>query len=69
MSFFFIGFVILVVGTLIVLPFIPFILGLVITKEYQVGIVVRKFGPPLSPGKLVSWDNEAGYQADTLAPG
>lgn len=45
------------------------LLGLVIITERQVGIVIKKFGRSLPPGKLVALKGEAGYQADTLAPG
>lgn len=45
------------------------ILGLVIVGEREVGIVIRKFGRRLPAGKLVALKGEAGYQADTLAPG
>jgi hypothetical protein len=37
-----------------------------------VGVVVKKFtlgGHRLPPGQLVALNGEAGYQADTLAPG
>ena len=46
--------------------------GLVVIGEREVGIVVKKFaisGRGLPPGRLVALDGEAGYQADTLAPG
>jgi uncharacterized membrane protein YqiK len=46
------------------------LLGLVVIREREVGIVVRKFsGRALPPGRLVALGGEAGYQADTLAPG
>ncbi len=45
------------------------LLGLVIITERQVGIVIKKFGRSLPAGKLVALKGEAGYQADTLAPG
>jgi uncharacterized membrane protein YqiK len=52
------------------LPLIPFLSGAVLIRERQVGIVVKKFGgQPLQPGRLVALSHEAGYQADTLAPG
>ncbi len=54
---------------LVLLPSLPFLVGLVIIKENQVGIVIRKFGKPLPPGRLVSCNQEAGYQAQTLPPG
>jgi uncharacterized membrane protein YqiK len=45
-------------------------LGLVMISERQVGIVVKKFaGRSLPPGKLIALAGEAGYQAETLAPG
>jgi uncharacterized membrane protein YqiK len=44
--------------------------GLVIVSEQEVGIVVKKFASKgLSPGKIIALNGEAGYQADTLAPG
>jgi uncharacterized membrane protein YqiK len=48
----------------------PFLLGAVLIRERQVGIVVKKFGScSLPPGRLLALAGEAGYQADTLAPG
>lgn len=46
--------------------------GLVIISEREVGIVVKKLsfsGRRLPPGRLIALEGEAGYQADTLAPG
>jgi len=45
------------------------LLGLVVINEREVGIVIKKFGPRLPPGRLIALKGEAGYQADTLAPG
>mgnify|MGYP001214902481 CR=1 FL=1 len=45
------------------------LLGLVVVSEREVGIVIKKFGPRLPPGRLIALKGEAGYQADTLAPG
>ena len=46
------------------------LLGLVLITERQVGIVVKRFGTrSLPPGRLIALADEAGYQADTLAPG
>jgi uncharacterized membrane protein YqiK len=46
------------------------VLGIVVINERQVGVVVKKFsGRGLPPGQLVALHGEAGYQADTLAPG
>jgi uncharacterized membrane protein YqiK len=54
----------------VLLFFVPQLLGIVWIREMQVGIVVKKFGSNnLSPGRLVALGGEAGYQADTLAPG
>jgi len=45
-------------------------LGMVLIREKQVGIVVKRFGArSLAPGRFIALDGEAGYQADTLAPG
>jgi uncharacterized membrane protein YqiK len=44
--------------------------GSVLIRERQVGIVVKRFAKnSLKPGRLVALEGEAGYQADTLAPG
>jgi uncharacterized membrane protein YqiK len=46
------------------------VLGLVVINEREVGIVVKKFATrSLTAGRLVALNGEAGYQADTLAPG
>ena len=48
----------------------PIWLGMVLINEHQVGIVIKKFGSrQLPPGQLIALNGEAGYQADTLAPG
>ena len=58
------------VGLLILILFGPFVLGSVVIRERQVGIIVKKFSTrALIPGRLVALAGEAGYQADTLAPG
>ncbi len=44
--------------------------GFVVINQYQVGIVAKKFSDKsLSDGRFIALDGEAGYQADTLAPG
>ena len=62
---------VIVVGGVII--FVPlFFGGLIVISEREVGIVVKKFtlsGRGLSAGQLVALGGEAGYQADTLAPG
>ncbi len=48
----------------------PFVTGMVLIRERQVGIVIKRFSiGSLAPGRLIALDGEAGYQADTLAPG
>ena len=62
---------IVVVGGLIV--FVPLLVGgLVVIGEREVGIVVKKFdlkGRKLPAARLIALNDEAGLQADTLAPG
>ncbi|HEY9877309.1 MAG TPA: flotillin family protein [Leptolyngbyaceae cyanobacterium] len=49
---------------------IAFASGLVIIGEQEVGIIAKKFAArSLPPGRLVALNGEAGFQADTLAPG
>jgi uncharacterized membrane protein YqiK len=49
---------------------VPMLLGARLIQEREVGIVIKRFGgSSLEPGHLVALRNEAGYQADTLAPG
>jgi len=44
--------------------------GNVLIRERQVGIVVKRFASKsLLPGHLIALNGEAGFQADTLAPG
>lgn len=44
--------------------------GFVVIDEHQVGIVVKKFSrKSLADGHFIALNGEAGYQADTLAPG
>ena len=46
------------------------LLGMVLIDERQVGVVVKRFASQsLPPSRLLALNNEAGYQADTLAPG
>ncbi len=60
----------LVLGTVIVLVLVIPWVSLVLIRERQVGIVVKRFSRrSLAPGRLIAVDGEAGYQAATLAPG
>jgi len=44
--------------------------GFVLIRERQVGIVIKRFAAKsLPPGRLIALADEAGLQADTLAPG
>jgi uncharacterized membrane protein YqiK len=63
-----IAMLVVLLGSLIFAP--NLILGLVVINERQVGIVIKRFGSQeLPPNQLVALNGEAGYQADTLAPG
>src|SRR6059058_2356505 len=64
--------VLVIVGFIVLglVLFGPLVLGAVVIQERQVGIVVKRFGRRgLAPGRLIALGGEAGYQADTLAPG
>jgi uncharacterized membrane protein YqiK len=44
--------------------------GFVLIRERQVGVVIKRFSAKSLPaGRLIALAGEAGYQADTLAPG
>jgi uncharacterized membrane protein YqiK len=61
------GFLVAFVPLLFVLKIV---LGVVLISERQVGVVVKRFSfKNLPPGRQVALNGEAGYQADTLAPG
>ena len=48
----------------------PLLLGLVVIREDQVGILIKRFARrQLAAGQLIALNGEAGYQADTLSPG
>src|SRR5690349_16246365 len=40
-----------------------------IIGEQESGLVIKKFGQPLPPGRLIALNGEAGYQARLLSPG
>lgn len=62
--------IILLAELVLILATSPWWLGMVLIHEQQVGIVVKIFGSrTLPPGQLIALEGEAGYQADTLAPG
>lgn len=43
--------------------------GIWVIREYESGLVIKKFGQSLPPGRLIAQNGEAGYQADLLPPG
>jgi len=50
--------------------FAPALLGIVVIREDQVGVVIKKFARRSLPdGQFIALGGEAGYQADTLPPG
>jgi uncharacterized membrane protein YqiK len=61
----------MMVGAGVVIAVGLFILrsGLWVIREYESGLVVKKFGAQLPPGHLIALEGEAGYQADLLPPG
>jgi uncharacterized membrane protein YqiK len=44
-------------------------LGMVVIDEDHSGLVIRRYGAPLPPGRLIAIDGEAGAQARLLSPG
>jgi uncharacterized membrane protein YqiK len=44
-------------------------LGLVVIHEYESGLVIRRYGRSLPPGRIIATEQEAGYQARMLSPG
>jgi uncharacterized membrane protein YqiK len=40
-----------------------------VIREDESGLVIKKFGRSLPPGRLIALEGEAGYQAELLAPG
>ena len=62
----------IVVVVLLLFLFLPAILGLVMIRENQVGVVIKRLdlqSRRLPADQIVALNGEAGYQADTLAPG
>ena len=43
--------------------------GLRVIGENESGLVIKRFGRALPPGRLIALDGEAGYQARLLPPG
>jgi len=53
----------------VVIVLLAVALGTVVIDEQQSGLVVRRYGAPLPPGRILATKGEAGYQARMLAPG
>ncbi|MCX6597894.1 MAG: SPFH domain-containing protein [Acidobacteria bacterium] len=63
---------VLAAGTLAFFFLIIFLFGLVIIRENQVGVVIKRFswsGKKLPEGRVIALEEEPGYQARTLGPG
>ena len=45
------------------------VLGVRVIGEHEAGLVIKRLGHPLPPGRLIATSGEAGYQADMLPPG
>jgi uncharacterized membrane protein YqiK len=45
------------------------LLGLRVIREDQAGLLVKRFGKRLPPGRIIALEGEAGYQAQLLSPG
>jgi len=59
-----------IVGSAFVLTALLVVLsGTWVIRENQSGLVIKRFGPPLSSGRIIALDGEAGYQARMLPPG
>lgn len=59
-----------IVIVVLVVAGIVSLFGLVIISERQVGVVIKRFSAKSLPAdRLLALNGEAGYQADTLAPG
>jgi uncharacterized membrane protein YqiK len=43
--------------------------GLHVIREDESGLVIRRYGRALPPGRIIATDGEAGYQAEMLPPG
>lgn len=57
------------VVSVVVLTLALLSLGLVVIREDESGLLVRRYGRALPPGRLIALEGEAGYQAAMLPPG
>lgn len=66
------GFWIAAIGAVILLTLIVLtvlLLGTRVIAEDESGLVIKRYGPALAPGRIIALDGEAGYQARMLSPG
>src|SRR5690348_9205793 len=63
------GIIMFVGGWVLGLVALAFIVGVRVIGENESGLVVKRFGRSLPPGRLIAIDGEAGYQAKMLPPG
>ena len=60
---------IIVVAAVLALAGLVLWLGLRVIREDESGLVIKKRGEPLAPGRILALAGEAGYQAELLPPG
>jgi len=58
-----------IAGGIALLILVSVLFGLVIIGEQESGLVVRRYGRELPPGRIIALEGEAGYQARMLPPG
>ncbi|HEY4182824.1 MAG TPA: SPFH domain-containing protein [Kofleriaceae bacterium] len=58
-----------IAGGGVALLLILLVAGTVVIGEQESGLVIRRYGRPLPPGRIVATIGEAGYQARMLPPG
>ena len=51
------------------LAVLALMVGIVVIGEQESGLVIRRYGRPLPPGRIIATFEEAGYQARMLPPG
>src|SRR6185436_9154541 len=56
-------------GGLLTLLVLALMFGIVVIREHESGLVVRRYGPPLPAGRIIATRGEAGFQARMLPPG
>ncbi len=59
------------IGGALVLALLPLAIwaSFCVIAENEAGLVIKKFGPPLTAGRIIALHGEAGYQAELLPPG